>query len=264
MAENLSIIVFLGIIVGFVASFLGIGGGAIMVPVLLFVFTSTPLTAIVGISLATIFFNSLLNTYSFYKIYGASSFTDSKKFIFGTIPGSILGSFLLLYTPEKIVKMLFACFLLLQTFKLLKKIFAKIQESEVIKELPYSVIGFIGGVISSLTGLGGGAVFVPLIKSSTNIKTKNITMVSNHIMVLATFIGLLPLLIQKVSTNLPFTHLEIGSVNFGIVFMIVAGSFVSRPIGLKFNNKISDHKKSIILAGVFLILAVKILTKEFL
>lgn len=258
MIENLSVIVLLGISVGFVGSFLGIGGGAIIVPVLIFLFPDTPLKAIVGISLGTIMINSVLNATSFYTKYGSAPWMSSKKFILGTIPGAILGSVLLFYIPEESVKILFAFFLLMQAFKLTYKAYRKETHSKV-KELSYSLIGFLGGIISSLTGLGGGAVFVPLIKSSTNINTKYISVVSNHIMILATFIGLLPFWTLTEKTMLPFMQFEIGIINFFIILVLVLSSFISRPIGVRFNDKISEQKKSMTLAIVFLVLAIKIL-----
>lgn len=259
MVESLSILVGLGIIVGFVASFIGIGGGAFIVPILIFVFNEAPMNAIIGVSLATIFFNSVLISFSFYKKLGVKSFFDSKRFIIGTIPGSILGAVLLTYIPEKNVKLLFSFFLLVQAFKLITKAFKDQEIPTPVKELSYELIGFLGGMISSLTGLGGGAVFVPLIKSATNIKTKDITMVSNHVMVLATFIGLIPILFSKDLTNLPFKTYELGMVNFMMVAVIVLGGFVSRPIGLRLNDKMNEKNKSLLLALVFVVLSVKIL-----
>lgn len=261
MTENLTIIVLLGISIGFIGSFLGIGGGSIIVPVLILLFPAAPLKAIIAISLGTIFFNSILNSITFYTKYGSAPWAFSKKFFLGTIPGAIIGSILLFYIPEKAVKILFAFFLIVQALKLIYKVVKDKLEEEV-KEFSLALIGFLGGMISSLTGLGGGAVFVPLIKGSTNINAKYISVISNHIMILATFIGLIPLLSSSSETKLPFESYQVGMVNLGIILVLVLSGLLTRKIGVRFNDQITDKKKSIILASVFIILAVNILVKS--
>ena len=105
----------LGLVTGFLAGLLGIGGGMLMVPFLTFILTSKgfPATHIVKMavatSLATICFTSLSSVRAHHK-KGAVLWPVALTLAPGILVGSLLGAQLAVALPGKILSVLFALF----------------------------------------------------------------------------------------------------------------------------------------------------------
>src|SRR5699024_1817119 len=83
----------------FIGSLVGLGGGIVLVPAMLFLADqvasfewATPQT-IVGISLVTMVFTGLSATISYYKV-GRVDVRTGVLFLIGSLPGSVFGSWL--------------------------------------------------------------------------------------------------------------------------------------------------------------------------
>ncbi len=149
------------LLAGCLGAIMGIGGGLILVPVLLTFFNVDTDHARVA-SLIAVCVTSMAGS----LVYLKEKVTDLKSASFLQLPtaiGAITGAFIGKDLDHKIVQFAFAIFLLIVAIRLA---FFKIsQKSNVPKNAwLYAVIACIGaGFVSSLLGVGGGIVFVPVL-----------------------------------------------------------------------------------------------------
>jgi len=164
-----------GVLAGVLAGMLGIGGGLVVVPALLLLFAQAGfapeyLTQMaIGSSLATIVFTSLSAVWA-HQRRKAVRWQLVKNMTAGLLPGAAGGAMLATAIPGDNLKSLFAGFLLIVCWRML---FAA--DKHVKKPLPGSyiqaVMGLLMGTLSSILGIGGGTMSVPvLLHFSVNMR----------------------------------------------------------------------------------------------
>jgi hypothetical protein len=156
--------------VGFLSGFLGVGGGAIMVPLLHYwafpaMHTSPEIIVHLcfGTSLAIIIPSSLSGT----RAHAQAGSVDWRVvFLLAIpgIPGSLLGSTLAAQLKGPLLKALFGSLLIILSAQMLlqKKGPEESGEHPSPRSFPTFITGFLVGVFSGFFGLGGGVLAVPL------------------------------------------------------------------------------------------------------
>lgn len=253
-------LLFIGTSVGLFSSFLGIGGGSIMIPLLYIVFPKLPPQAIIATSLGTIFLSSGLNSFRYKKIL--PPYRIIVNMFFATSIGALIGSKLLYMIPGFYVKKIFGIILLIAVVKVFLS--KGLADNKLKKIHDFKVFNtcFFGAIISSITGLGGGIVFVPLFMNLVKLPMKLISPYSNLAMTITTFMGVLPHFAKKIEYENSWPLIQnsfIGHVNPIIIGALFSGAFLASKIGVKFNNSVSDKTKRYILSSILIIFAVKIL-----
>lgn len=156
----------LGIFAGLMAGMLGIGGGLIIVPILVWLFSvqghvppEIMMQVAVGTSLATIILTSIGSIWAHHQ-KGAVDWLIVRRILLGLLIGSVAGSVLAHYMPSDVLKKVFG---VLQITIALQMAFGRQPAPH--SQLPGSVgmttAGSVVGAISSLMGMGGGAVSTP-------------------------------------------------------------------------------------------------------
>lgn len=259
---DITYLIITGMFVGFMSSFFGIGGGSLMMPILFMVYPDVPAQAIIPSSLGVIFLNSLINNYHFYK----EDLTPTKNSIINLgitcAIGAGIGAYGLHYIDSLLVKKVFGGLMVLITAKV---IFSKTQNSNTdlkVDQKKLAITGVSGSIISSITGLGGGIVFVPMFVSFMKLPLIYISPFSNVAMSFATLIGILPHFFYSV--DLPnaqglYTHTFIGHVNYLFILALFSGSIITTKFGAKMNTKVSFGTKKALLATLLIIFAIKTL-----
>jgi uncharacterized protein len=166
----------LGLVTGFLAGLLGIGGGMIMVPFLSFILTAKgfpPAIIIkmaVATSLATICFTSLSSVRAHHK-KGAVLWPVALTLAPGIILGSLLGAQLAVAIPAKLLSILFAVFVAFSATQMFLN--KKPKPTRVLPEKAgmFGVGGLIGA-LSSMLGAGGAFISVPFMTWS-NVSIHN-------------------------------------------------------------------------------------------
>jgi uncharacterized membrane protein YfcA len=111
-------LIVLGIFTGILSGIVGVGGGIILVPVLVYFFNTTQLQA-QGTSLALLMFPvGILAVMQYYK-QGHIDFRLVGIIALGFVLGSFLGSKIALSLPQDLVKKIFAVLLLVISIKML-------------------------------------------------------------------------------------------------------------------------------------------------
>lgn len=167
MLESLPIYLVLGAFAGTLAGLLGVGGGLIIVPVLVYVFTRQQVAPellvhlAVGTSLATIVFTSISSVRAHHK-RGAVHWDVFWKLTPGIVLGALLGSVIAEWMPAPVLRRFFAVFEWVVAAQLL---FGLRPHASRTLPGPTGVFGVGGliGSISSIVGIGGGTLTVPFL-----------------------------------------------------------------------------------------------------
>lgn len=152
-----------GILVGVLAGLFGIGGGAIIVPVLYEVFRvldvpeAIRMQACIGTSLAIIV-PTTVRSYIAHKKKGAVIPEVVRIWALPAIVGVAIGSLAARYAPAQVFKVVFVVF---ATFIAVRMLFGA-NHGETDGKLPgrpmLTFYGFLTGLVSSLVGVSGGSV----------------------------------------------------------------------------------------------------------
>lgn len=152
---------------GFLAGLLGIGGGLIFVPGLYYTMTllgynpDTMMHVAVGTSMAMIVANGLTSTRGHWK-KGAVNTDIAKKLGLGIFVGVVIGTLIADYISGESLKVIFAVVLALLSILMFIDP-AKYSLRENLPKQPFlSMCGTISGAVSTLMGVGGGVMNVPL------------------------------------------------------------------------------------------------------
>jgi hypothetical protein len=160
-----------GVAVGFSCGLLGIGGGFLMVPVQIWVLTSTGIDPTLatriafGTSLAVVLPTALSGCHG-HSCRGVVLWRPGVIMGLCGLLGAFLGGSIAAHAPGDLLRMLFGFVVLLGALRMLfarnlllgqEALPGEIGESL----LHYVLWGLVVGVISGLTGIGGGVILVP-------------------------------------------------------------------------------------------------------
>lgn len=163
--EYLPIYIGVGVVVGFLGGLLGIGGGIVIVPALMFCFAALrfpaehSLHAAIGTSLACIVFGAISSLRAHHR-HGALDWSIVKRLTPGIVTGTLAGSLIASRIPVGPLKIFFVCFVFFSATQQLLNI--KPKPTRQLPEAPgMFVAGNVIGMLSSWVGIGGGAISVP-------------------------------------------------------------------------------------------------------
>lgn len=165
--EFLSLLLLLGGFVGIMAGLLGIGGGLIVVPALLYLLPmagidpSISMHIALATSLASIIVTSGSSAFNHFRLGNVDMFVV-KWLMPGVVVGGFLGANIADWIPSQYLPKVFGVIVLLLAIQMLFSIKGKTERA-----MPGSgatvVIGTGIGMVSSLAGIGGGSLSVPFL-----------------------------------------------------------------------------------------------------
>jgi len=155
----------IGVVAGLLAGLLGIGGGLVIVPMLMFGFHRQGITdahamhLALGTSMASIVFTSISSARAHHR-RGAVDWSVVRRIVLGILLGTLLGSFVAASLSNRSLIVLFVIFLYYVATQMLLG-----RKPKASRVLPGRV-GMFGvgngiGMVSSLVGIGGGTLSVP-------------------------------------------------------------------------------------------------------
>lgn len=164
-----TVLIFLGfgVIVGILAGLLGIGGGAVLVPILNFVLPYDGINPEIvhhmalATSMASIMFTSVSSARS-HNQHGTVPWHVVKGLTPGILAGTLGGTFIVAGIPGTPLKIVFAIFLAYTAFQMIKDIRPK-ASFHLPGTLGLLAAGLVIGIISSFVGIGGGALVIPFL-----------------------------------------------------------------------------------------------------
>jgi uncharacterized membrane protein YfcA len=155
----------LGLVVGFVAGLLGVGGGLIIVPVMILLLHAQGLAAgmepqlALGTSLASILFTSLSSVRAHHR-HGAVEWPLVRRIAPGILAGTLAGAVLAAQMSAFALKLLFVVFLFYAATQMWLD-FKPAPHRGLPGQAGITLAGGVIGVVSSWVGIGGGTLSVP-------------------------------------------------------------------------------------------------------
>ncbi|CAD2071531.1 UPF0721 transmembrane protein [Jeotgalicoccus coquinae] len=256
-----------GMIAAIVGSLIGLGGGIVIVPVLIFLGAElnllegiTPQIAVGTSSLVLVFIG--LSSVISYNKNKQVDWKNGKYLLFGIIPGAMLGSYTSsLFTVDSL-KLYFGLFIILVSFILLVR--DKIKPLKVFQNEKYirphtdgteevhyygfpPYIGVIGslfaGFAAGLFGVGGGALMTPM-------------MIILFLMPASIAVGTSMFLVLFGSISSATGHLIQGNVHFLYALILIPAAYLGAKFGVKLNRRLDSNTVVFILRMVLLLLGI--------
>lgn len=231
----------LGMVAGVIGGLLGLGGGIIIVPSLLFIFIWQGLPAdilmhlAVATSLFTIVFTSISSSYAHHK-HQAVLWPQVFLLAPGIIIGAVFGAFVADYISSDILRRLFGAFEILVALQIGLSVKPTAQRSLPTRNGMLIAGGGIGS-LSTILGIGGGTLTVPFL-IWCHVDMRKAVATSSACGFPIALAGTLTMIFTGLdSTSLP-EH-SIGYVYWPAAILILMTSVLFAPVGAKLAHSIS-------------------------
>jgi uncharacterized protein len=229
-----------GAIAGVLAGLLGIGGGLVIVPMLVFCFTwqNVPhehmMHLALGTSMASIMFTSVSSFWAHHK-RGAVHWDIVRRIVPGILIGTFLGSFLASRTSTEVLKVFFIVFLYYVAVQMLTN-----KKPKPSRDLPGNIgmfgAGNVIGAVSSMVGIGGGTLSVPFMMWC-NVSVHHAIGTSAAIGFPIAIAGTAGFIVNGLNTSgLP--PYSIGYAYLPALVGIVCASVLTAPLGVRLAHRL--------------------------
>jgi uncharacterized protein len=255
----------MGLFVGFFAGLLGIGGGLILVTLMVYLFTlqgfpqDRLLHLALGTSITSIVFTSISSLHAHHK-HGVVRWDILRVAVPGLVVGTLLGTVVADLLKSKYLAVFFVIFVYYSAVQM----FANVKPKPT-RQLPgragMTVVSVIIGIVSSLVGVGGGVMTIPLM-SLCNVPMRQAIGTSAALGLPIAVAGA----VGFIATGLGKNHLpalSIGYVYLPALVGIVIGTFITVPWGAKLAHAMPVTRLTRIFAVILFILATRMLWSLF-
>jgi uncharacterized membrane protein YfcA len=163
-----------------------------------------------------------------------------------SIPGAIVGSYFSTYIDPDYFKILLAIILVATGIYLIYR--KSIGNGNILSlesiwvKILFFTGTFVAGIISSLFGIGGGVIFVPLMIVIVGLTMHLAAPTSQFILMITSLVGLT-------------THIILGNPP---AILLSIGAFAGAQIGSRLSTKLSEQKLRLILGITFFGIALKL------
>lgn len=257
-----------GVLSGILGALIGLGGGVILVPALLFMGTSFAFfpelspQKIVGLSVIMMIFTGLSSTLAYMKVRTVD-YKSGFIFFAGSAPGTIVGAFINKNLDLPSFNLYFGILLVFLSLLLLlrdrlkavrwfvdngrKTTFIDKENKEYIYGYPIwfaLFLTFFVGVASGLFGIGGGSIIVPAM-ILLFLFPPHVAVGTSMLMVF------LSALVNSV------THISLGNVPWIYTLAVVPGAYIGAKVGAALNKRLNSEVLVTILRIVLLVLGLR-------
>lgn len=236
-----------GVSVGLYGTVIGAGGGFVLVPILLFVYPHTPVGQITAVSLAVVFANAVSGSVGYFRQRRAD-YSSGIILAAATIPGAILGALLTNAIPIKLFDLIMGIALVLVAGLVLLKPGGSVA---LLRGAPLSVTRHVVdahgaaydyrfnlgaaailslgiGFLSSLLGIGGGIIHVPMLAILFSFPAHIATATSQFVLMITAATG----------TVTHFVHRDFGGfvpVTLALAVGVIVGGQAGAAISERLN-----------------------------
>lgn len=230
----------LGAVVGFLAGLLGIGGGLIVVPALVYLLPQLGVNETVvmplalGTSLAAIVITSSSAALAHHKNNNIP-WHLAKPLMTLVAIGALMGAFIADALSTQALKNFFASVVILLASYMLLSISSQ-KERELPSKLVLQSISWLTGIIASLMGMAGGAILVPAL-SYFGMPLRHSIGIATVCGVLVALFGSLGYIITGLSQE-ALPQWSLGYIYLPALLGVIISSSMLAPLGVKFASKL--------------------------
>jgi uncharacterized membrane protein YfcA len=236
-----------GVIGGMLSGLVGVGGGAVFVPGLLFVGGWTIKEAVAA-SLVIIVFSSLAGTIRNARSNDPVNWRVAGLLSVSVAPSSLIGVLISRVSPEVVVEVAFATLLLALAYPTARG--GGDYDSD--RHIPLPLVFLLGifvGTLSGLVGVGGGVVLVPLMVLGMGLTTKRAVSTSLAVVMFTGIVG---------ATGYIVTGFRDPQQLLALPPLII-GSVVGAPLGVRTRDWLSERVVRIGFGVFMVIIALRLL-----
>ena len=251
---------FAGLLVGFTVGLTGMGGGALMTPILVLLFNITPTTAVSSDLLASLVMKPIGGGVHFRR--GTIDWRLVKWLCIGSVPSAFCGVLILkaLGSGKRLeddLKLLLGWALLVASVAMVCKVVLQARASRSgrapnllshsVKPVPTLLVGVVGGLIVGMTSVGSGSLMIVLLMLLyPHLSTR--TMVGTDLVQAIPLVGAATL-----------GHLLFGDVSFSLTGTLLLGCLPGVYIGARVSSRARDSIIRPALVFVLMASALKLL-----
>ncbi|MGG0409607.1 sulfite exporter TauE/SafE family protein [Peribacillus simplex] len=265
------VLVGIGLLAGSIGALVGLGGGIIIVPSLLYLGTSTNIIdeltpqVAVGVSTIIMIFTGLSSTLSYLK-HKVVDYKAGLIFFIGSAPGGIIGAYVNKNLSAEAFSLYFGIFMVFMAIVLLvknrlKPMLFKPGKGKIVKTyktenghsfsygyhpLLAVLISFVVGFSSGLFGIGGGALMVPVMML--------LFFFPPH-MAVAT--SMFMVFLSSITNSI--THISLGNVNWPYAFALIPGAWFGAKLGALINRRLKSASLENMLKIVLIIIGLRLI-----
>ena len=242
-----------GAIVGFFAGLLGIGGGLIIVPVLVSVFTAQEFPAdriihlALGTTMATILFTSLSSLRTHHQ-HGAVNWHIVRNMTPGILLGTLGGATLASIMTNQLLSIVFVSFIFYAATQMVFQ-FRPSPMFQLPGQLGLMLVGGMIGAISSIVAIGGGLLSVPFL-TLCRIKLQHAIGTAAAIGFPIALAGTVGYVVNGYTQSKGLPDHSMGYIYLPAVIWLVAASMLTAPLGARMTHS----TKTVWLRSIFVVL----------
>ncbi|MCL2459591.1 MAG: sulfite exporter TauE/SafE family protein [Desulfobulbus sp.] len=257
--EIIAMYLVVGLVAGVLAGLLGVGGGVVIVPMLVFCFSKQGIQPdqimhiALGTSLASIMFTSISSFMSHHK-RGAVEWVIVRRIVPGILIGTFAGTFVASRLSTGFLKGFFCLFLYVVATQMLSN-----KKPAASRDLPGAGgmfgMGSLIGVVSALVGIGGGSLSVPFMLWC-NVAAHRAIGTSAAIGFPIAIAGAAGYIVNNLGeAGLP--PYSLGFVYLPALVCIVCASMLTAPLGVKLAHALPVDKLKRFFALFLFVIATK-------
>ena len=238
------VLILVGIFVGTLSGFFGIGGGMILVPILMLL--GIDIKTAIGISIVQMVFSSFYGSYLNYK-KGSLVLGEGIWVGVGGFFGGAVGAYVSTFVSDEVLQYLFISLIVFALYRLFS---AKSSDDGSVKTLTPIVLGVVGFIIGTFAislGVGGSILLTPILAGFLHYPIKKAVSAGLFFVAFSSVAGLI-------------SRLTTGTIDLEKGIYVACASLVGvyGGIWLKDHVSSSQHKLYLlIMYGVALLILVK-------
>jgi uncharacterized protein len=246
-----------GLIVGVVVGLTGMGGGALMTPVLVLFFHTNPAAAVSSDLVASLFMKPIGGTIHWRRATVHKGIV--KWLLVGAVPAAFAGVFVINALGGKAaadrVKVLLGAALVVAFAAMVLREFVAHRAGaaddegvgDPVHRLATLIVGIVGGLIVGMTSVGGGSIMIVALMWMY-------PRLSNRVLVGTGLVQAIPLV-----GSAALAHLIFGNVQFGVTTSLLLGAIPGVFVGAQISSRTTAPWLRPVLAAVLLASAMKLL-----
>ncbi|MFT3884495.1 MAG: sulfite exporter TauE/SafE family protein [Flavobacteriales bacterium] len=258
----------LGFGVGAIGTLIGAGGGFILLPVLLLLFPDMGPGTLTAISLGVVFINASSGSIAYARLKRID-YRSGIQFALAGLPGALIGAYLTSYIPRRLFDVVLGVLLIaIAVFLLMRPHYQRKAAAEnsrfratrsltddqghtygyAFSWLTGVLLSFVVGFVSSLLGIGGGIIHVPILTTLLHFPVPIATATSHFILAIMALAGTI-------------VHVARGDLHNGwhTLLAIGGGIVVGAQVGAYWSHRMQPHWIVRALALALLLVGVRII-----